>query len=77
MYEKTVYEEQKGGEMFSRKDYKKIAGILSDAEDSMYQHVYRQLVYNFAVMFKEENPRFGIDTFYNACNLIRLEFEIV
>jgi DNA-binding MarR family transcriptional regulator len=59
--------------MMTRKDYVETAKILADSRDSLLslgkegEHIFANLVADFAVMFENDNERFDGVRFDNAC----------
>jgi hypothetical protein len=64
------------GKMLSRKHFRQVANVMKEAKDKVVQdcqpdalvalhHVADGLVQ----VFKEDNPRFNPDKFYDACGL--------
>ena len=57
----------------TRKDYVKVADILSAhapfIEDAL---AYRDMVEDFALMFRADNQNFDANRFYAACGLVRV-----
>tara|TARA_R110002074_G_scaffold244292_2_gene416049 strand:- start:92 stop:256 length:165 start_codon:yes stop_codon:yes gene_type:complete len=51
----------------TRKDYIKIAKILSTTE--LEAHKRASLAVSFASVCKEDNPRFDVDRFLKACGV--------
>jgi len=57
----------------TRKDYIKIAKILSTTE--LEAHKRASLAVSFASMLREDNPRFNVERFLNACG-VRPHLEV-
>ena len=53
--------------MMTRKDYVETAEILKLYREDMADERYRDLVLDFADMFKSDNERFLADRFEQAC----------
>ena len=53
----------------SRQTYEDTAEILRDHRDKIEEPVYESLVREFALAFREDNPRFNDKTFALACGL--------
>jgi hypothetical protein len=57
--------------MMTRKDYVKVADILSGYSEAMIDHFWwEDLVNDFALMFAEDNPNFNRERFIDACSTI-------
>ena len=52
----------------TRKDYIKIAKILSTTE--LEAHKRASLAVSFASMLREDNPRFNVERFLKACGVM-------
>jgi hypothetical protein len=53
--------------MMTRKDYVSTAEILQTYRDSMSLNIFENLVQDFASMFAEDNERFLVSKFEDAC----------
>jgi len=54
--------------MMTRKDYVKVAEILSSFKDLIGdEFTYHDLVDEFAAMFEADNERFDSNRFFDAC----------
>jgi DNA-binding MarR family transcriptional regulator len=59
--------------MMTRKDYVSTAKILADNREALIslgdegEHIFANLIADFAFMFEEDNDRFQGDRFDNAC----------
>ena len=57
--------------MMTRKDYVKVADILSGYQGAMIdQYWFEDLVNDFADFFASDNPNFKRDKFAEACSVI-------
>lgn len=57
--------------MMTRKDYVKVADILSGYSQAMIDNFWwEDLVNDFALMFAEDNPNFNRERFLEACETI-------
>lgn len=54
--------------MMTRKDYVEVARILNKYKSVIDEKDYTDLTDDFAYMFEQDNPRFTIDKFLEACN---------
>lgn len=54
--------------MMTRKQFNKIAILLSVFKNKMQKDVFDDLVHEFALMLSTENNMFNITRFKNACN---------
>jgi hypothetical protein len=58
---------------YTRKDYVETAKILADTRESILslgvegENIFDNLVADFSVMFKDDNPKFLGDKFVDAC----------
>jgi hypothetical protein len=56
--------------MMTRKDYVKVADILSGYSHAMIDNFWwEDLVNDFALMFEQDNPNFNREQFTKACEL--------
>ena len=55
--------------MMTRKDYVKVAQILSDYQDVMDSDDYYEMVMDFGKMMKLDNTRFDLSRFMIACGI--------
>lgn len=53
--------------MMTRKDYVSTAEILRQYQDDIAPFVFADLVQEFSVMFANDNPRFDVARFEDAC----------
>ena len=55
--------------MMTRKDYVKVAQILSDYQEVIDANEYYQMVMDFGKMMKLDNTRFDLSRFMVACGI--------
>ena len=53
--------------MMTRKDYVEVSEILKLYREDMGRARFEDLVLDFASMFSEDNPRFSVSRFEEAC----------
>ena len=53
--------------MMTRKDYVETAEILNSYASEIPAGVFEDLVYDFSVMFENDNPKFDADRFTEEC----------
>lgn len=54
--------------MMTRKDYITTAAILSEYKNEIEENIFQDLVFNFSKMFADDNSRFDVERFKNACS---------
>lgn len=52
--------------MMTRKDYVKVAKILNAYKDEVSQEVFKDLISDFKIMFKQDNANFDNNRFESA-----------
>jgi hypothetical protein len=53
--------------MMTRKDYVETAEILNSYASYIPSDVFEDLIYDFSVMFENDNPKFDADRFTDEC----------
>lgn len=52
--------------MMTRKDYVKVADILNAYKENIEEQIFSDLVSDFGILFKNDNPNFDYTRFRNA-----------